>query len=73
MDIAIRVLLEAPVGVDVELERSGSSLENPYVYDAVARALAARADGVALEVRSQESAPVAGDLLITRFRFRRLR
>ena len=37
--LAMHALLDAPVGTAFELPRAGSSLENPFVYDAVAREL----------------------------------
>lgn len=73
MDIAHRVVMEAPIGVDVELEHAGSALENPHVYDAVARSLLARAQDGAIEIVASEVAHAGGQPLIRRFRFRRLR
>lgn len=73
MDIATRILVEAPVGVDTDLERAGSTMENPYVYDAVARTLAGRGPDGGIEVVASEVTEVDGTVLITRFRFRRLR
>jgi hypothetical protein len=37
--LAARILIEAPLGTDVNLPRAGSALENAHVYDAVAREL----------------------------------
>jgi hypothetical protein len=41
--MAVHSLLDAPVGAPFELPRAGSSLENPFVYDAVARELLSEA------------------------------
>lgn len=73
MDIATRILMDAPVGVDVDLERTGSSLEIPQVYDAVARELTARGAAGGLAVLVSETDDADDGALISRFRFRRLR
>ncbi len=67
-----RLLLEAPIGEDVELPRNGTSLEIPQVYDAVARDLLRHAR--AGRVHIQLMVPPAADdgVLIRRLVFRRL-
>jgi len=52
---------------------AGSSLENPYVYDSVARELKAMADEGLLTVVSEEHGPGDAGRLIERIRFARLR
>lgn len=73
MDIATRILIEAPLGVVIDLERAGSTLENAHVYDSVARALTDRVADGWVEVVQSQSVEVDGSALITQFRFRRLR
>ncbi|KPF52842.1 hypothetical protein D621_11050 [beta proteobacterium AAP51] len=48
--LALRLLQEAPAGVEVELPGPGTALENAFVYDAVARELLREAEGGRLEV-----------------------
>jgi hypothetical protein len=73
MDLATRALFDAPIGVDTVLEPAGSTLENPLVYDSVARALIERAHDGSLEVLGTEVGDIDGQALVTRLRFRRLR
>lgn len=67
--VAMRLLLDAPIGVDVALPRAGTTLENAHVFDAVARELQrAAAAGRVHVVRRAEGA----DALVREFVFRRL-
>jgi hypothetical protein len=56
---------------ECELPRAGSSLENPFVFDATARELKAMAARGLLEVVSEREDIVAGRRLISALRFRR--
>jgi hypothetical protein len=56
-----------------DLPRAGSSLENPYVYDATARELKAMAQSGLLEIAHEETRLVQAEPLIAALRFRRLR
>lgn len=71
--IARQFFAQAPIGEPVRLPQAGTSLENPYVYDSVAREIKSAASryGVleVLEERTHQNAPEA---LITDFVFRRL-
>lgn len=70
--LAQRHLLEAPLGIDAELPRTGSALENPHVYDAVARELLRLESSGRLRVRRLEPEDGAGAGLIRRLVFQRL-
>jgi hypothetical protein len=65
--LAARLLIEAPAGVDVPLPRAGTTLENPHVYDSVARELMQQATSGRLQVVHQDAA----DGLIREMVFRR--
>jgi hypothetical protein len=67
------IYLSADVGVPTDVPPAGSSLENLYVYDSVARELKAMADEGLLQVVSEARRPGASESLIGRIRFARLR
>ena len=67
------IYLSADVGVPTDVQPAGSSLENPYVYDSVARELKAMADEGLLKVVSEARRQDASEPLIGRIRFARLR
>lgn len=70
--LAQRCYLESEFGTHSELSGVGSSLENPYVYDASARELEAMAsDGLIRIVDQRRDGQVRG--LISRLTFERLR
>lgn len=70
--MAMRLLLESPLGVDVELPRGGTSLEIPQVYDAVARDLLKTAREGRIAIVQTVPAPVSAGELVQRLVFRRL-
>lgn len=65
--------LDSELGKVRELPHAGSALENPFVYDAVARDLKAMADRGLLEIVAEHVAAPAREPLIRQFSFRRLR
>ncbi len=67
-----RLLLEAPIGGDIELPRNGSSLEIPQVYDAVARDLLREARTGRVQIQLMEPPAAEDGVLIRRLVFRRL-
>jgi hypothetical protein len=67
------IYLSADVGVPTDVPPAGSSLENPYVYDSVARELKAMADEGLLQVVSEDRRQGASEPLIGHIRFARLR
>ncbi len=71
--LAQSAYLDSSFGTESELPRAGSSLENPFVYDASARELKALAERGLIEVTAEHRHRIGDDELIDRFRFRRLR
>lgn len=65
--------LDSQFGVESELPRAGTPLENPYVYDASAREIKALADRGLVEITAEHTAFVADEPLIELLHFRRLR
>ena len=71
--LAESIYLDSKFGVECELPRSGSPLENPYVYDASARELQALARRGLVEIVREKRRQAAGDELIESLTFKRLR
>ena len=71
--LAQTVYLDSEFGVPQDLPRAGSTLENPFVYDAVAKELKAMADRGLVEIIDEQVAPFAQERLVERLSFRRLR
>jgi hypothetical protein len=65
--------VDSTFGVERELPRAGSALENPYVYDSSARELKAMADRGLIEVTRERSHAAGDEQLIDHLSFRRLR
>ena len=71
--LATSAYLEADVGAISELPRAGSSLENPYAYDAAAREIKALAERGLVAVVDERTSGDPGKLLTTAIRFKKLR
>ena len=71
--LATSAYLEADVGVVSELRREGSSLENPYAYDAAAREIKALAEQGLVAVVDERTSGDPGMRLTTAIRFKKLR
>lgn len=71
--LARSVFLDSQFGAEAVLPCAGSALENPFVYDAVAKELKSMAERGLVEITGEHASPYAGDLLIDHLRFRRLR
>src|SRR5262245_1309938 len=72
--LALTVFHDSQLGIVEELPRTGSPLENPFVYDSVAQDLKAMAENThALEIVDEHVSRYAGEALIDRLRFRRVR
>jgi hypothetical protein len=65
--------LDSRFGVETELPRAGSALENPFVYDVSARELKQLADRGLVEITHEHTAMRADECLIDRLTFKRLR
>jgi hypothetical protein len=73
ISIAHRVYALAPIGVPTELPGAGTSLENPFAYDAAAREIKALAGRGCTEVLSERHGRAAdGEPVIVHLVFRRL-
>jgi hypothetical protein len=64
---------ESEFGVEQELPRAGSALENPFVFDATAQELHDMARDGLIEIVDEHRHPAADGSLIDRLRFKRLR
>jgi hypothetical protein len=73
MNLTRSMFLDSKIGVIQELPRSGSALENPYVYDSVARDFKHMATKGLVEIVAERRRPIADDLLIDSLQYRRLR
>jgi hypothetical protein len=71
--IASQLLRETPLGTSSRLPRAGTSLENPWVYDAVGRELRELAKQGLIEVVAEREEPVGESRLLTDFEFKRVR
>lgn len=71
--LAQSLYADSTFGVEHELPRAGSALENPYVYDSSARELKAMAERGLVEVTREQSHVAGDDQLIDHLSFRRLR
>lgn len=67
------IYLDSELGVSTDLTAAGTTLENPYVYDSVARDLKAMADQGLVKIMSEQIKRGAGGQLIERISFERLR
>jgi len=68
--IALSLFLDSEICVDQELPRAGTSLENPFVYDAVAREFKQMAKRGLVQIIEERTAEGA---LIDTLRYRRVR
>jgi hypothetical protein len=73
MNLARSVFLESQIGAVEELPRSGSALENPFVFDAVANDLKRMAASGLVEIVAEHRTDAGSNTLIDSIRYRRLR
>jgi hypothetical protein len=71
--LAHSLYLDSEFGIPLDVPRVGSALENPFVYDSVARELKAMAERGLIEIVAEHQRQVSNDQLIDSLRFRRLR
>jgi len=71
--LAHSVYRDSEFGVLQDLPRAGSTLENPYVFDATARELKEMAKQGLVEIVGEHVAGRASEQLIDRLTFMRLR
>jgi len=71
--LAVSLFLDSEVSVDQELPHAGSPLENPFVYDSVAREFKEMAKRGVVEIVQERSHDSSAGPLIDSLRFRRVR
>ena len=67
------IYLDSELGVPTNLDAAGTGLENPYVYDSVARDLKAMADEGLVKIVREQVRHGSPERLIGRISFARLR
>jgi hypothetical protein len=72
-DFVQSIYLDSELGVATELDAAGTSLENPYVYDSVARDLKALAEKGLVRIMKEQVWRGASGPLIAHISFERLR
>jgi len=72
-EFARSIYLQSSRGVPTQLHAAGTTLENPYVYDSVARDLKQFAQQGLLEIVTEELRSDSTEPLIASIAFRRLR
>ena len=72
LSLAQSLFLDSELRVEQELPHAGSTLENPFVYDAVAREIKQMAQRGLVEIVQEHTSP-AGEPLIDSLRYRRVR
>ena len=71
--LARTLFLDSELSVDQELPRAGTPLENPFVYDAVAREFKQMAQSGLVEITAEHACIANADRLIDALRYRRVR
>ena len=70
--LAQSIYLESEPGIPWPLERAGSPLDNPFVYDVVAKDLKAMATRGLVEIVDEYSSVCLGEPLISMISFKRI-
>ena len=70
--IAQSIYFEAKPGIPWPLERAGSPLDNPFVYDSVAKDIKAMVEKGMVEIVDEQAAVFLGEPLISMISFKRL-
>jgi hypothetical protein len=73
LSLAQSLFLDSELRVEQELPHAGSALENPFVYDAVARELKQMAQRGLVEIVQEHTRPHSTEPLIDSLRYRRVR
>ena len=73
LSLAQSLFLDSELRVEQELPHVGSTLENPFVYDAVAREFKQMARRGLVEIVQEHSVPHNAESLIDSLRYRRMR
>jgi hypothetical protein len=73
LSLAQALFLDSELRVEQELPHVGSALENPFVYDAVARELKQMAGRGLVEIVQEHTQAHSAEPLIDSLRYRRVR
>jgi len=73
LSLAQSLFLDSELRVEQELPHAGSTLENPFVYDAVAREFKQMASRGLVEIVQEHTVPHNAEPLIGSLRYQRLR
>jgi hypothetical protein len=73
LTLAETFYMNSRFGVETELPRAGTPLENPFVYDASARDIKAMAERGLVEITREHADASASDSIIRHLSFKRLR
>ena len=73
LSLAQSLFLDSELRVEQELPHVGSALENPFVYDAVARELKQMAGRGLVEIVQEHTRTHSAEPLIDSLRYRRVR
>lgn len=73
LSLARSMFLDSELRVEQELPHAGSALENPFVYDAVAREFKQMAQSGLVEIVREQPLPHSTPQLIGSLRYRRVR
>lgn len=71
--LALSLFLDSQIYVDQELPRAGTTLENPFVYDAVARDFKQMAKRGLVQIVQEKTQGGSEEALIELLRYRRVR
>jgi hypothetical protein len=71
--LARNLFLQSDLRVEQELPGAGTPLENPFVYDAVAREFKQMARAGLVEIVEERARAINSDRLIDSLRYRRMR
>jgi hypothetical protein len=71
--LAFNAYLDSEFNVPTELEGAGTALENPYVYDSVARELKTMAERGLVKITRERLIQAQSGQLISKISFARLR
>jgi hypothetical protein len=70
--LAQRFYIDTRTGSTVPLPRAGTSMENPFVFDACAREIKSLAERGCVDIVSERRSDSGGDGLITELVFKKL-
>jgi hypothetical protein len=73
MDLSREIFLDSEIGVARDLPKNGCALENPFVFDSIARDFERMAEKGLVEIVHVHRSARAAEPLIDNLRFRRVK